>query len=485
VPQSPRPQTIADRLAAETGRIAKEAPFKVALGYPSAYGVAMSSLGYQRIYRAIQEADGMCCERFFVPDSVSGAASRRPAVTYESRHAAADFAVVAVSVAYELEIAGLVTLLESSGIAALSKDRTDRDPFVVLGGPLTFSNPLPLVPFADAIVMGEGETTVVRVLSAIERASGRQNAVRNVAALPHVLVPACHGEAAAPLGRADDELLPAWGPIRTVHAELSGMFLVEAERGCSRGCTYCVMRRGPGSGMRVVPMERILSVVPDGAGRVGLVGAAVSDHPEIEAVVRALAERGTEVGLSSLRPDRLTDGLVSALRAAGHKTLTTAMDGASERLRHKLERHAHEEHLVRAAELARAHRMKRLKLYLMVGLPDETDADIDECAALVGGLSRTIPVSLGIAPFCAKKNTPLDGAPFAGTRTIGARIAHLRRRLAGRAEVRSVSPRWSFVEHVLAQGGSAEGRLVYDAVHRGGRFSDYRAAFEALGWNAC
>jgi radical SAM superfamily enzyme YgiQ (UPF0313 family) len=263
------------------------------------------------------------------------------------------------------------------------------------------------------------------------------------------------------------------------------MFLVEAERGCSRGCTYCVMRRGSGGGMRVVPMERILSVVPDGARRVGLVGAAVSDHPKIEPIVRALTERGAEVGLSSLRPDRLTDGLVAALREAGHKTLTTAMDGASERLRERLDRHTHESHLVRAADLARSHRMKRLKLYLMLGMPGETDGDIDECAALLGGLSRVVPVSLGIAPFCAKKNTPLDGAPFAGVRAIKARIDRLGRRLAGRVDVRAVSARWAFVEHVLAQGGSAEGRLVCEAVHRGGKFKDYRAAFEALGWDAC
>jgi radical SAM superfamily enzyme YgiQ (UPF0313 family) len=478
-------QTIADRLAAETGRIDKNAPFKVALGYPSAYGVAMSSLGFQRIYRAIQETNGMSCERFFLPDRTPSDTTGRAPVTYESLSSAQNFPVVAVSMAYELEIAGLVTLLESSGISALSKDRTDRDPFVLLGGPLTFSNPLPLVPFADAIVMGEGETTTLRVLEAIEQAGSRQDARRLVADLPHVLVPACHGEAAVELGRVGNDLLPAWGPIRTVHAELSGMFLVEAERGCSRGCTYCVMRRGSGGGMRVVPMERILSVVPDGARRVGLVGAAVSDHPKIEPIVRALTERGAEVGLSSLRPDRLTDGLVAALREAGHKTLTTAMDGASERLRERLDRHTHESHLVRAADLARSHRMKRLKLYLMLGMPGETDGDIDECAALLGGLSRVVPVSLGIAPFCAKKNTPLDGAPFAGVRAIKARIDRLGRRLAGRVDVRAVSARWAFVEHVLAQGGSAEGRLVCEAVHRGGKFKDYRAAFEALGWDAC
>ena len=110
---------------------------------------------------------------------------------------------------------------------------------------------------------------------------------------------------------------PAWAPIRTPEAELSDMFLIETERGCSRGCTYCVMRRSTNGGMRIVDKDRILGLVPDGARKVGLVGAAVSDHPKIVEIVRGLAERGIEVGLSSLRPDRLSDEFVGALKLGG------------------------------------------------------------------------------------------------------------------------------------------------------------------------
>src|SRR4029078_662495 len=106
------------------------------------------------------------------------------------------------------------------------------------------------------------------------------------------------------------------------------MFLIETERGCSRGCTYCVMRRSTNGGMRLVSKERILELVPPHARRVGLVGAAVSDHPRVAEIVRTLAERGCEVGLSSLRPDRLNDEVVGALKLGGCRTLTTAIGGA-------------------------------------------------------------------------------------------------------------------------------------------------------------
>jgi radical SAM superfamily enzyme YgiQ (UPF0313 family) len=469
---------IRRRLAAEIGRIDKQAPFRVALAYPSPYRAGMSSLGFLQIYKAIQAEDGMACERAFLADDPAG--ERLPPVTYEGLRPISAFPVIALSVAYELELAGVVKLLEAAGIPALREERDHRHPFILAGGPLTFSNPLPLAAFADAIVMGEADTLAVDALRVLEGASSREGALDALAATAHVFVPARHGASMPGVAQCDDGLLPAWAPIRAPEAELSSMFLIETERGCSRGCTYCVMRRSTNGGMRLVSKERILELIPDDARRVGLVGAAVSDHPKIAEIVGALADRGCEVGLSSLRPDRLNDDLVGALKRAGYRTLTTAMDGASDRIRDLLERRARIRHLDRAADLARAHGMNRLKLYLMIGVPSETDADVDECVAFTTELSRKIPIALGIAPFCPKRNTPLAGASFAGIEVVSRRLDRLRRGLKGRAEVRATSARWAWVEAVLAGGGEAEGRALMDAVHAGGSFAAYQRAFAAI-----
>ena len=311
---------IRERLADETGRLTKEAPYTVALAYPSPYAAAMSSLGYQRIYRAIMETPGMACERAFLADEgeSSDRAPERP-VTYESERPLDAFPVVAVSVAYELELAGLIQLLEAAGIPPRRVDRDERHPFILAGGPLTFSNPLPLAGIVDAIIVGEAEEITVQVLAELEAITGpgRRDRQRDrLATLPHVFVPTHHGATLPEVAKVPDAMIPAWAPIRTPHAVLSNMFLVETERGCSRTCTYCVMRRSTNGGMRLASMEKILSLVPDDARRVGLVGAAVSDHPKIAEMVTKLAESGREVGLSSLRPDRLNDALVGALKLA-------------------------------------------------------------------------------------------------------------------------------------------------------------------------
>jgi radical SAM superfamily enzyme YgiQ (UPF0313 family) len=117
---------------------------------------------------------------------------------------------------------------------------------------------------------------------------------------------------------------------------------------------------------------------------------------------------------------------------------------------------------------------------MMVGLPDERDEDIDELVEFGTELSKIVPLSLGIAPFVAKRNTPLDGEGFAGIKTVERRLKRLRRGLKGRVDLRATSARWAWVEYVLAQGGPAEGRAVLDAVRAGGGFRDYERAFARL-----
>ena len=469
------------RMRDEIGAVEKEAPESVALVYPSPYGVGMSSLGYQTIYRSINASDGRAAHRAFLPDDVGAwRQSRVPLLTYEKLRPVSDYPIIAFSVAYETELAGMIETLQLAGLEPLSEDRGPQDPFVLAGGPLTFSNPLPLAPFADAVLMGEADESIHDVLGVIFGSNSKAGALRTLRDHPHVFVPSSDGDILSPIDKAEDAKLPAFSQIITPHTELRNMFLIEPERGCHRGCTYCVMRRSTNDGMRIVKQDRILSLVPDHAKRVGLVGAATTDHPQIVGIVNALAKSGREVGLSSLRADRLTDDLVAALARGGHRILTTASDGSSQRMRDAIQRRTSEAQLRHAAMLARRHGMKRLKLYVMVGLPGETDDDIDELVELGKELSSTIPLSLGVAPFVAKRNTPLDGSPFAGIPLVESRLRRLRKGVRGRVDVRATSARWAWVEYVLAQGGRAEGLAVLDAVREGGRFSDWKRAFDAL-----
>lgn len=465
------------QLAREQGTLVKDAPLKVALCYPSPYSVGMSSLGFQAVYREIHEHPGATAERAFLPDDVE--AFRKAGcelLTLETQSPVSQASIVAFSVAYELEITGLFEVLTLAGIPLLRSERGAGHPLVVAGGPLTFSNPAPLEPFADLVVLGEADETLHALLEAARTCGTKEAVLAALDGKPGFHVPAS-GRAMPEQGCAADERLPARSQILTPDTELSSMFLVEAERGCSRGCTYCVMRRSTNKGMRLVPPERVLSAVPEGVRKVGLVGAAVTDHPRLKEILSGLVGRGLEVGMSSMRAERLDAELVGLLARAGYRTLTVALDGASRRLRETIDRRTDEKDILRAAELAKAGGLKRIKVYMMVGLPTETEADLDELSRFMRELSAVLPASLGISPFCAKRHTPLDGAPFEPVASLEAKLSRLQRSLRGRAEVRSTSARWAWVEHALAQGGPEAGLAAMQAWKDGGGFAAFKRAF--------
>jgi len=460
-------------------------PRRVALCYPSPYRAGMSSLGYQQVLGRLRMA-GVAAERAFLPDDVDAwRVGRQPLITYETGADVGRFPLLAVSLAYELEVTGLIQMLELAGIPPLRRDRGPHDPQVLLGGPISMASPLVAAPFVDAMLLGEAEDTAPLGVSGFFDCDDRDSWLDLVASLPGGYVPERHGARLPPLAKASDEGLPACSRLLTPDAELSDMFLIEGERGCHRMCSFCVMRRTTNGGMRLVTPERVLSYVPDHARKVGLVGAAISDHPQLVPLLETLVGSGRSVSLSSLRADRIArkPAIARLLRDSGARTLTVASDGASERLRRTIVKNTRSDHLRTCAEQAGALGYAVFKVYMIVGLPSETDDDIDELIAFTNELdvlAGGTRVALGVAPLVAKRNTPLDGAPFAGIATVDRRLKRLRRGLRRSVELRPTSARWAWVEHELSQGGPEVGEAMYAAHLAGGRFAHVKRALAAV-----
>ncbi len=464
-------------VADEIGTIVKDAPWRATLLYPSPYRAGMSSLGFQVLYREMNTPAEWCCERAFLPeDPAEWRAARTPLLTLESQRPAGDCDLLGISLAYELEIPGMLEAIELCGLPVRAAERHGRHPLVVLGGPLTFSNPVPIGPFVDVVIMGEAEEAIGLLQQRMQECQDRDALLVALSGEPGFWVPAIHGERLLPVIAASDARLPAYGQILTPHTELANMHLVESERGCHRRCTFCVMRRSTNGGMRLADVDAILATIPPEARKVGLVGAAVTDHPRLTETLQALVDRGLQFGLSSMRADRLSPAILDLLRAGGYRTLTVASDGPSERVRALLQKQIREEHLLQAAYYAAEYGMRYLKVYMMVGTPGETDDDIDELVRFCLEASRIAPLALGIAPFVAKRNTPLDRQPFAGVREVERTLERLQRELRGRVDLRSTSARWAWVEYELAQGGWDMAEAAYQAWRDGGTFAAWKRA---------
>lgn len=453
----------------------------LALIYPSPYKIAMSSLGYQTIYRLFNQIEGVNCERSFLPEKTDIYRNKKTKLfTFETESEVGKFDILAFSVAYETELAGLIECLELSNVPVLASDRNEKyHPLVIAGGPLTFSNPLPSGPFVDVVLMGEAEELIEIFMEYYKEIGDRKELLEKLSTLPSFYVPSIHKNHLSYVAKAEHSRLPAYSEILTPNTELSNMFLIEPERGCSRGCTFCVMRRSTNNGMRILSTEQVLAKIPDFVKKVGLVGAAVSDHPKIVEILEELVlNKNLKIGISSLRADRLTPRFVEMLAKGGNKTLTVASDGASERVREFMQKKIKEKHLLKSAELAKEYKMKYLKLYQMIGVPDETDEDIDELIDFSIQVSKITKTAIGISPFVSKKNTPLDKTNFEGIKSIDNKLKKINKELGKYVDVRTTSAKWAWIEYQLAQGDYDSGFAVLKAYKAGGSFSAWKNAFE-------
>ncbi len=462
----------------ETGTIFKHAPIRVTLAFPNRYGVAMASLGYQVIYRMFNQEEEVSCERAFLPDEPESFAGQLP--TIETGRDAGNCELFAISVSFELDLTNIIRTLDVAGLHPLREERGPDDPIVMIGGPLTSSNPYPLTPFADVIAIGDGELIVPVIADALREAATREDFYDLIDGVPGIFLPARHVHEPT-WATAPKELLPAYSQIVTPHSELSNMFLVEAQRGCPRPCTFCLARTMYGPN-RNNGGDELLEKIPDWATKVGLVGAALSDFPHTKYVGRTLTERGVKLGVSSIRADTVDEELAAILKAGGLRTFTVASDAPSERLRRWLKKGISTEDLLKTAHISRDLGFAGLKVYMMIGLGPETDDDITELISFTKELAKVNKIALGISPFVPKRHTPHFADPFAGVKTIEGRLKRIQKELRTVAELRNVSAKWAWVESVIARGGAEVGMAAY-RMYKNESIGEWKKALDEIGWH--
>ena len=472
-------------IADETGTILRRATREVVLCYPNSYRVAGSSLGLQVIYRALNSRDSVACHRAVLPEDFLAGGPMRGVNSLEFSKPLADYDAVCFSIAYELDIGHLALMLEASGIPPLAADRTDRHPAVIVGGPMTTSNVLPLGLFADVVVMGEADRAVFTLLDWFEAGLDRAAIIQAARDLAGLWVPSLHGDAVPNQLSVQGDDIPAIGVWHSPQAEFKNMMLLETNRGCPRYCKFCVVR-APVAPVRSPELERVVAALDrpeyEQAPRVGFVGAAVSDWPHVKGAVKAAIERGKQIGISSLRADRLDedDEFVDLLFQGGYRTMTVASDAPSQRMRGKMMKGLRERHLMGAAEQARRVGMRGFKMYVITGLPEETDADLDELIDFGQRLSKRISTAITMSPFVPKLHTPMAQSPFEPIDTQMKKLKRIQRGLGGRVDVRFDSPRQAWIEYRLSQGGIETGRAALEATRNGGGFAAWKAAFARL-----
>jgi radical SAM family uncharacterized protein len=472
---------------AEIGTIRKSwrQRISIALVYPNRYQVGMSSLGYQTLYDLLNRMDHVVCERAFLPDSRRGETG--PPLTVESGKPIASADIIAFSISFENDYPHLLTILDQAGIPLRSADRSARHPLVIAGGVACFLNPEPIAPFIDCFLLGEAEGILPRFFQVFEPGSGKKELLKELACqVPGAYVPALYQARYHADGTlAEFEPLAGVPPkvervylqdlnqnstcsaVVTPHTTFDSSFLIEVGRGCPHGCRFCsagFIYRPP----RFRPIAGLKQSMQQGArltDRIGLVGAAVSDLPELEELCQEFSDQNIRISFSSLRADRLTPGLLATLKKSNVKTATIAPEVGSERMRRVINKGITQTDVLTAATNLVENGIPNLKLYFMVGLPGEADEDIDAIIQLVKQIKHrflassrtrkhigTITVSLN--SFVPKPATPFQWAPMDEVGALKSKIKKIKNdlRKVANVKINSDVPRWAYLQAMFSRG---------------------------------
>ncbi len=479
------------KLLKERGTIFKDwgGRIPIALIYPNTYYLGMSNLGFQTIYAFLNSHDNIVCERVFWDEKAS------ELLSIESQRPLSDFAILAFSITYELDYFNVVSILKSSGIPLFAADRNDSYPIVIAGGACITANPEPLSPFFDCFAIGEGEAILPAVVEVISEGieGSKDELLPALSSIPGIYIPSRHdGKIICRQWVRDIDYFATTSVILTPETELSGMHIIEVTRGCRWGCRFCL------AGYLFRPfryrsLDNLLDQAEAGLKhekRIGLLGASPSDHPEIEELVTRLQHMGAQISVSSLRICPLPTVVLRELAQSGTQTITLAPEAGSQRLRKVINKGVTDSDIIEATTMVAEHHFKHLKLYFMIGLPTETDDDIEDMIKLTLALKGHIDkkkagsrVTLTVSPFVPKAGTPFQWLPMTSGEILTRRLSLLKNSLKPKGiEFSSESVNWMVIQGILSRG---DARLAQVLVKMEGKtISSWRRAMEQCSLDA-
>jgi radical SAM superfamily enzyme YgiQ (UPF0313 family) len=485
-------QPLSRRSRAEEAKL-----LQVVYAYPNSYSVGITSLGYQLVWAFLATHPAVAVSRCFLD------ACEPPP---PSPH------LLGFSLSWELDYANVLTLLERAGVPLLASERSEREPLVFGGGPVLTGNPEPYAAFFDVVLLGDGEellTSFVSCAAACKDAgASRAQTLLALAAVPGVYVPGLYSVTYLDGGRGGVESIEPAAPAvpPTVQKQTyrgkqlassavvsprmawPDIFMVEVARSCPEQCRFCSASYLT-LPFRAPPLEGgLLDTIEAGlraTSRLGLLGASVTQHPQFDALMAHLLQprfAGVRLSIASVRAATVTPALAAALAGHGTESLTVAIESGSARLRTVVNKKLSNDQIVTCVRAAQAGGLRALKLYSMVGVPGECEADVDATIAMLQELRRLAPrlrLTLGCSTFVPKPHTPFQwwGVDKAADGRLG-RLAAACRKLG--VAFRPESYKWSLIQALLSRGDRRLAPLLLAVRGFGDSLGSYRRAFKQL-----
>ncbi len=499
-----------------------------ALAFPDTYAIGMSHQGMQILYGLLNERKDTACERVFAPWYDMEAALRKhniPLYSLESFKPLGEFDIIGFSLQYEMSYTNVLNMLDLARIPLRREERTEKDPLVIAGGPLALA-PEPISDFIDIFFVGDGEEKLPQFIECFKALKHSGNFSREEKILSLVkemnnlyapslyevsydsvgvinkmepkqpgVPPVVRGASISNLGKAYFPESPVVPYVKTVFDRIS----IEIMRGCTQGCRFCQagMTKRPN---RIRSVDKILNMSGDcyrntGHDEISLGALSISDYPHLKDLMTRMGEvfnpKNVNISFPSLRVSGDLTELPSYLNTVRKSGLTFAPEAATTRLRKVINKNISNEDLFAGVREAYKEGWNLVKLYFMVGLPTETDEDVEEIAKLayrVSSLGREVKGSVGnvnitISPFVPKAHTPFQWEPMVSLE----RLKDIRRMIMSKIRHRRIrikfsKPERSILEGVFARGDRRLGKVIFQAWQDGCRFDAWDDFFDYDKW---
>ncbi len=477
--------------------------FNICLVYPNTYHVGMSNLGFQGVYGLLNGMPDVLCERAFLPDAedmedyLKGG---EELFSLESKRPLKRFDMVAFSVSFENDYPHIPEILELAMIPPLASLRGAREPLLLLGGVAAFSNPEPLADFFDAIFIGEAEALLPPFFEEVRKnlssAGGRRGFLEKIVSVPGVYVPSLYNVSYGQEGTISErkqevphapvmvrkQVSPELGmrhAITTPDTEFSNMRLIELMRGCPWSCSFCLAGQIYNPPRRRPPedIKKEIDEALSAGQRVGLIGPSVSDYPGLPGLLQI---EGVDFSITSLRAGAKSIGLLPYLKR--HKSLSIAAEAGTPRLRRLVNKRITEEDILETSRAILEAGMN-LRVYFIIGLPTETDEDVDALIALVGEIRSNSPrgkITLTVSTFVPKPFTCFQWHPMEKPEAVKKRLGRIKKSLNA---LKGVSvfhdvPKYAMMQGVFAMGDRRLSSVLLAMAREG---LDYKSALKSAG----
>ena len=465
---------------------------RVLLVYPNTREVALANLGFQQVYTLLNSIQGVECDRYALPTDWTPETemlSQKDLRSMDMNRLPADFDMIAFSISFEPDYLNAVIALKYFNIPL---DRTKRDssyPMIVAGGSAIFINPEPLANCMDVMFIGEGEGMANYFFDTLYKFEDKNKFLEKAASLPGIYVPEFY-DSQIDSGRqvgvsttidipsrvtrhwvAEEESLCTHSVVHGENSTFKDMALMEVTRGCIWACRFCTAGfiyrppRLPDLNKTYDSMMQTLGGQGKTAQTIGLVGPSVTDHPQLPALAKRITDEGKTISFSSLRMETLTDELVSLILKSGQKTLTVAVDGPSERMRDVINKAATDDFIIEKCRFLTRKGILHLKIYSIIGLPHETDDDIEQFIRLIErvqevyvdecrNLGRIGRVTISLSPLVPKPGTPFQWHPMEKVKSLKKKFSRLRKALGKLPHLKLSfgSPNEAYLQTYLSRG---------------------------------